>query len=1190
MGIRYLIGRAGSGKSTRCLEELRERLLREPDGPPLMLLVPEQATFQAEFALVTTPGIHGLLRAQVLSFRRLAWRVMQETGGTAGTPIDDLGKRMLLHKLLHQHNDRLRLFRGAHEKMGFVEGLHSLFTELARYKAGPSELAAFAERIKGRVPGHASAVLDKLQDLVPVYREYDEILGRDYLDGDRFLTLLADRVADCGWLKESEVWIDGFNGFTPQEQFVVEALMEHTRRTTLTLTLNRPYAAGEEPHELDLFHPTATTMRKLQETVRDRNLPEPEVEILKDAVPPRFRDNPMLGHLERQYEYRLTSARKGYVPPPGEPPMVAIHASSNRRAEVEGAAREISGLVRDGGLRYRDIALRVRNIEDYGDLLETVFKDYGIPYFMDQKRSVLNHPLVELIRSALEAVNRNWPYETVFRCVKTEFFLPLPDVAAGESSGSAGITREDLDGMENYVLRYGIQGHRWLDSRSWELRKSPALEDEESEAPPVTEDERTAALRLAAAAAAVTGPLKRLQDGLRKAGTLAEMAEALFGLLEELRVPEKLERWSADCIASGHPEKAREHAQMWELVVEVLDQMTGLMGDEAVKPELFAKLTDTGLESLRLGLVPPAMDQVLIGSIDRTRSAQVKVAFLLGANDGVLPKKMKDNGIIAENEREFLLAEGVPMADSSRRKLLDEQFLIYSVLCAPSNRLWISYPLADEEGKTLLPSEVIKQVKSLLPTLKEGMLLSEPSPGIPDADQKEFVVRPEQTVSQLVVQLKHLQRGAAVSSVWLDAYHWFVSRPERRELLWTPSRSLFYSNGEAALTDEVSLQLYGERLRASVSRMERYVSCPFSQFASHGLKLVERKVYRLEAPDIGQLYHAALSGLAKELAEEGLHWGSVSEEEWMIRVNRMVDALSPRLQHEILSSTPRYKYMAHKLKGILGRTSAMLAEHARKGDFEPVGLEVGFGPGEVLPALTLPLPNGRTMELIGRIDRVDRAYGDQGMLLRIIDYKSSPTALRLAELYHGLSLQMLTYLDVVLTHAVRWLGEPAKPAGVLYFHVHNPLLNVKNEPTPEQAQSAVRKQFKTRGLVAADLETVVMMDRTLKEKGGHSEIIPVSLKNDGTFYKSASVATDGQWDRLRSHVRGAVKQIGTEITDGRVEVAPYRMGKKTACTFCSYKPVCQYDPMFDGNAPRPLRAYGKDEVWLALGEGEEAGR
>jgi ATP-dependent helicase/nuclease subunit B len=1191
MGIRYIIGRAGSGKSTACLEEIRSRLLKEADGHPLLLLVPEQATFQAELALVTTPGIHGLLRAQVMSFRRLAWRVMQETGGIAGTPIDDLGKKMLLHRLLHKNNSKLRLFRQAYEKTGFVDNLHNLFGELKRYNVPSGELERHSGRLNGKLPESAAALGDKLHDLLLVYREYEAELNGDFLDGDSFLTKLAERAGECSWLRDAEIWIDGFNGFTPQEQTVVEALAEHSRQTTLTLTLNRPYAAGEYPHELDLFHPTATTMRKLQEALGGKRLPETQVEVLKETVPPRFAGSPMLAHLERQYEYRLSFARRLYEPGSGEKPQVAIRAAVHRRAEVEASAREILRLVRDRGLRWRDVALRVRNIEDYGELLSNVFNDYGIPYFMDQKRPVLNHPLVELIRSALEAVNRNWPYEAVFRCVKTGFFLPMENDSGDDAPG-----QEDWDSFENYVLMYGIHGRRFLDPRSWQLKRQPSLEDEDvPEERASGEDELSAGETpvqsaepsggiIAACAARVTEPLKRLQKRLAEAAGAEHMAEAVFLLLEELRVPERLEAWAGECIAEGRPEKAKEHSQLWDLIIDVLDQLAGLMAGDEVKPELFAKLVDTGLEGLRLGLVPPAMDQVLIGSIDRTRAAHVKVAFVLGASEGVLPKKMQDDGIIAENEREFMLEQGVPMANSSRRRLLDEQFLIYTVLCTPSERLYISYPLADEEGRTLLPSEVIKQVKSLLPTVKEGLDEPAPSLDMPVQDQLEFIAGPGKAISDLIVQMKGVSKGTALSPVWVEVYNWLIDRQEWRERLWAPSRSLFYQNGEEALSDATSLFLYGEHLRASVSRMERFAACPFSHFASYGLKLRERRIYRLEAPDIGQLYHAALSGLAKQIGLEQLDWGLLSEEEILLRVSRIVDFLSPRLQNEILSSTSRYRYMAQKLKGILGKTSVMLAEHARRGAFVPVGLEVGFGPGEELPSLILPLANGRVMELIGRIDRVDRAYSGQGMLLRIIDYKSGPTALRLPEVYHGLTLQMLTYLDVVLTHSAEWLGESAKPAGVLYFHVHNPLLPFRNNPNPAEAEAAVRKQFKTRGLITADADAVFLMDSALKEKGGHSDLIPVSMKNDGSFYKSASVASDEGWNRLRTHVRSAIRQIGTGITGGRVEAEPYRLGKKTACAFCPYKPVCRFDPQMEGNKERAMRVYGKDDVWLALEE------
>lgn len=1236
MGMRFVIGRAGSGKSSLCLEEIRSRLRQSPEGHPLFLLVPEQATFQAELALVSTPGVRGLIRAQVLSFRRLGWRVMQDTGGTAGTPIDDLGKKMLLHKLLHKYNGELRLFRQAYDKTGFVDQLHRLVGEWKRHNLTPDDLEGHYRHMGAKLPDAAAALGNKLHDLILVYRQFEAELAREYLDGDSFLTRLAEHAGECGWLRDAEVWVDGFNSFTPQERSAVAALAEHCRQVTLTLTLDRPYLAGEHPGELDLFHPPATAMRKLREALEERRLPDAQVQILGGS-PPRFAHSSMLAHLERQYEHRLSSARRAYEPAPSEAPQVFVRAVVNRRAEVEAAARQMIALVRDMGYRWQDMVLRLRSLEEYADLLETVFSEYRIPYFMDHKRQVLHHPLVELIRSALEAVNGYWPYEAVFRCVKTGFFLPLAGVVEAP-------LQEEWDIFENYVLMYGIHGRRFLDERSWRLRKLAPLEDtipeagdeagadraagtavarqtgegepeaqtgeggperqtgegsaellpEEGNAEPQAE-ETPSDPSIAACAHYVIDPLVRLQKRLSQAGGAAEMAEALFLLLEELHVPERLEAWTVEAVAEGRPEKGREHSQMWELIMDILDQLAGLMENDPMKPELFARLVETGLDSLRMGLVPPAVDQVLVGTMDRTRSSQVKAVFVLGANDGMLPQKANDDGIIAENEREFLLEQGVPMADSGRRKLLDEQFLIYTVLAAPSHLLYLSYALADEDGKTLLPSEVIKQAGWLLPTVKPVLAEARPHPAMPDSGQLEFVAAPGKAVADAVAQLREAKAGKNISPVWLLAYNWLIGRPEWRERLGASSRALFYFNREEPLSADTSLLLFGDHLRASVSRMERFAACPFSHFAAYGLRLRERRIYRLEAPDIGQLYHAALSGFARQLSAEQLEWGQLTDEEIVLRVNGLVDFLSPRLQNEILSSTSRYKYMAHRLKGILSKTSIALAEHARRGAFVPVGLEVGFGPGEELPSLVLPLPGGQAMELVGRIDRVDRAYSDKGMLLRIMDYKSSPTMLRLPEVYHGLSLQMLTYLDVVLTHAPLWLGEPAHPAGVLYFHVHNPLLSCRNRPDPEEAMAAARKQYKTRGLITADAETVFLMDKSLKEKGGYSDLIPVAMKTDGTFYKSASVATEGGWERLRTHVRGAVKQIGKDILGGRVEAEPYRLGKKTACAFCPYRPVCSFDPQLAGNRERAMRQYGKNDIWLALqetapGDGEERNR
>lgn len=1175
MDIRMVIGRAGSGKSELCLTEIRERLEKEPDGRPLILLVPEQATYQAEQALVSAPGLSGTIRAQVYSFPRLAWRIMQETGGTAGIPIDETGKTMLLQRILNKHKDNLRLFRHSVAQVGFAKEVLSLFSELKRQCITPDELAQQHERLTPLLAEQPGTLEQKLEDLLKVYIDYEKELTKQYLDADAFVERMAAQLRNCPWIREADIWVDGFFGFTPLEHAALVQCMLHCRSVTVTLCLDKPYDAGEQPNELDLFYPTAMTMIRLRERMEAVGLPNPRIIRLAQETPPRYAANAMLAHLERHYEHRLSVAKRAYRERQldgTEPQGLSIRSAVHRKAEVEGVARQMLRLAADRGLRWRDMTIMVRDMDGYGDLLTTVLQQFGIPHFIDQKRPILHHPLAEFIRSALEVVIRNWRYDAVFRCVKTDFFLPLTE------SGENPVTRHAMDELENYVLATGIQGSRWLDDRAWEFRVQAALEEEDGITGYRPDPEYVA--RIQACRRLVTEPLSAFQRSFSQAENVRQMAEALYALLIDLQVPERLERWSEECIRNGNPEKAREHSQVWDRIVELLDQLVEMLGEESIGREMFAEMVDSGLDSIRMGLVPPSLDQVLIGTIDRTRSTRVKYCFVLGVNDGVLPAKINMDGILSENEREFLREAGVKLADGGRRRQLDEQLLIYSVLCAPSEHLWLSYPLADEEGRALLPSEIIQQIQALFPSVKEKLLLAEPDSSLSEEEQMQFISPPGQAVSHLFIRMKQWMKGEEMAEFWWEVYNWLQQRPQWRDKLEMMVRALDFSNAEAALSASSSRLLYGDQLKASVSRMERFVACPFSQFASHGLRLAERRVYRLEAPDIGQLFHAALSGLIGSLQQEQADWALLSREQLEHRASEMVDRLAPRLQSEILLSSPRYRYIARKLKGIVGKASVILAEHAKRSGFVPVGLELGFGPGETLPPLTFRLNNGCTMEIVGRIDRVDRAESERGLLLRVIDYKSSRTSLHLAELYYGLSLQMLTYLDVVLSHSEVWLGQKARPAGVLYFHVHNPLVRTKYPISREDAEAETRKQFKMKGLVLADEEAVRLMDRDLQS--GYSQLIPVALKTDGSFYSSASVATPEQWDRLRGYVRSKIRSIGTEITEGNVSITPFRLGGKSACTFCPFKPVCQFDPLLKGNDFRILERKDSVDIWTSL--------
>jgi ATP-dependent helicase/nuclease subunit B len=1179
MSIRYIIGRAGSGKSSRCLNEISSKLTEQPDGSPLILLVPEQATFQAEHALVSAPGLGGMIRAQVLSFHRLAWRIMQEQGGTARLPIDDTGKKLLLYGILHKRKDEFRLFHSSTEQMGFVDRVNELFTELKRYCVSAVRLEEHG-LTKAAQLGESRLLTDKLHDLRLVYKDYEQVLSRQYLDGEDYLTLLAEQIKSSDYLQQAAIWIDGFHGFTPQEFAVLEQLIQHCKQVTITLCLDRVWEAGDELDELDVFHPTARTLIQLQEMVQALGSEAPEVILLDAHGAPRFKDSPALLHLEKAFEHRIGSNKHAFditalERRPFEEQLV-LKEAVNRRAEVDGAVRDIMRLVQSESIRYRDIAIMVRNMESYNDLLHSILTDYEIPHFFDEKRTVLHHPLVEFIRSAIEIVQHDWHYDAVFRCVKTDLFAPL---GAADKLDELDEQRAMFDQLENYVLAFGIRGSRWTNGKPWTYRLKAGLDSPSEQA---SDDEDAYLRQIQASRDLVVQPVHAFARRLKQSETIKQQAEALYQLLVDVQAADTLDAWSKAALQAGKPEKAREHGQLWNNVMDMLDQLVETMGGEKVSLELFAGLLDTGLESMKLGLVPPSMDQILIGSMDRTRSSGIKYAYLLGVNDGVIPAQMQEKGVLTEGERELLQQSGLPMADGSGRKLLDETFIIYTSLTVPSQRLWLSYPLADEEGKLLLPSELIRQIRTLFPTMKPELLYADPSPEMAASEQFDYIAHPSQALSYMTVRMKHWMQGGRMNELWWDAYNWFAEQQEWAPKLHSMVKSLVYTNRETRLSPDSSRLLYGTHLRASVSRMERFVACPFSHFASHGLRLQERRVYRLDAPDIGQLFHAAISEFALQLQQQQVEWGALSEEAIMERSSRIVDVLAPKLQGEILLSSSRFQYIARKLKQVVGKTAVMLSEHARSGEFLPLRLEIDFGPGKELPALELQLDNGCTMEIIGRIDRLDCAEGEKGILLRVIDYKSSQTNLNLSEVYYGLSLQMLTYLDVVLTHSEDWLGIEALPAGVLYFHVHNPMLHLTNALDAHQVEKALRKRFKMRGLITADPDVVHRMDNHLKDTPGHSQLIPVAMKKDGSFYSSSSVATEAQWNSLRKYVRSQIKQIGTGITEGHVEITPYRIGKKAACQQCSFRSVCQFDPLYEGNEMRAWKQRGKDQVWTDI--------
>ncbi len=1162
MGVRFLLGKAGAGKSNHCLQEIEEKLNADPKGPPLLYIVPDQMTFQQEYALLKRDSINGSIRGQVFSFSRLSWRVFQETGGGTRKFISSTGIQMMLRKITEERKSDWNVFQKAIEKQGFMEQLEQMITEFKRYRISPEALAGQIvdmDRFSHKYPGE-TALRNKLEDLSYIYDRLVEALRDQYIDSEDQLQLLAEKIEEASSLEDAEVYIDGFHHFTPQEMQVVEALMKKTKQVTITLAIDGP--ADEEASELDLFCLPTETYHAVQNAAKENGIPVDEIRHL-DQEGGRFANRPYFSHLEKYFDKRPAPEYPGYVP-------IQLAQAVHPRAEVEGVAQEILRIVREEGYRYKDIAVLIRQTDVYHDLIDTVFEDYGIPVFIDEKRTMMNHPLLELIRSALDVVEGNWRYDAVFRLLKTGF-IPVSD-------REYPLTEDAIDELENYVLEYGIRGReRWFSDQEWKFQRFRGF-DQASQ----TDKEREIQSRINRYRSQVVQALQPLDEHIRESATVMERASIIFEWLETLQVPRQLEEVRAELDGQGRNEQGREQEQVWDGVIQLLDEMVEIIGEERLSLQVFRTTLESGFESLKFAHVPPSMDHVVTGTIDRSRISGIKCAFLLGVNEGVWPMKPAADGMISEEERELLAEQGIRLADGSKRQLLDDWFYVYLAFTCARDKLWISYPLSDEEGKSKVPSQLINRIEDLFPSCCDQLLLQDPEE-LMEADR--FISTPIKTRSALTAQLARNLRGYPIHDIWWNVLNWYIEHEPKDGTAYTILQSLFYKNTPTNLKEETAKQLYPREVKASVSRLEMYYRCSYQHFAKYSLGLEERRTYKLDAPDIGQLFHEALKQITEWIQQEGRNFSDLQREETSAYASRAVKHLAPVLQHQILHSSNRYQYIQQKLLEIIARAAFVLSEQARQSKFSPIGLELGFGPNQELPPITIDLPNGFELMLRGRIDRVDKALEEENLLLRIIDYKSSSRGLNLIEVYYGLALQMLSYLDVILSHSEQWLGAKASPAGVLYFHVHNPMISGSKRLDDLDIEQEIFKKFKMQGLLLEDEQIVKMMDTGLDS--GMSQIVPAGLKKNGGFRKGSYTAGQEAFDQLRHYIRDLMVQAGTDITNGGVHLNPYQQKQQVACTYCPFQSVCQFDPTLHENNYRRLKDMKDEEVLDLIARKEE---
>ncbi|HHW31951.1 MAG TPA: helicase-exonuclease AddAB subunit AddB [Clostridiaceae bacterium] len=1167
MSLRLIYGRAGSGKSRYCLEDIKSRL-RQPGSSPLILIVPEQFSFQCEKNLIKAVGDRGTERAEVLSFRRIAYRVFGEVGGLSRKNITPAGKSILIYSILEEVKNDLKVFAKSVKQKGFINSVSEIIGELKRYDVSPIELKNMADKISDNV-----LLRDKLREISLIYEIYETRLHENYTEPEDHLGELCNKLEISRQFDGGEFWIDEFSGFTPQEFKVIEKLLLKAERVNICLCTDC-LSSEDYTGSLDIFTSVINTAEKLIRLAKKNNIPVEDPVCLKGDgnVLPRFKESSEMQHLESQfYSFPYKIYDKSTTD-------ISIFAASNIYTEIEEIARDITRLCREEGFKYRDIAVVSRNLPAYEKMISVIFKEYNIPCFIDTRRDICSNPLIRMILLAFEIFTNDWSYDSVFRYLKT---------------GLAGIDRESIDIIENYVLACGIKGKAWYGNQPWDYMPENLFSDDNEKTENDNKNdnidfnenmdlETSSLIRINLIRERIVGPLLKLYNAIKGKKKVREICTALYEFLCDLNIPDCVVEFISSFNASGYLEKAAEYRQVWNALIEVIDQLVEVAGEEISGIERVSAMLEAGLKAQDIALIPPSLDQVLVGSVERSKNHEIKALYIFGVNDGVFPAAINHEGILSDSDRNLLSLNGMELAQDSRARSLQEQYLVYISLASTIKYLRLSYPVADLQGKALRPSSVITRIRKVFPKVKE---YSDIRIGDSDQDIMARITLPVPTFNCLISALRMEHEGKHINPIWKEVYRWYKENPIWKDKCHIIEQGFGYTNLVNPISRKAVDRLYGKPVNTSISRMESYFACPFAYFIRYGLRARERKVFDFSAPDMGTLVHMAIDRFSTRLEKKGMSWRDLDENKCRIEVSSIVDELIDQMPIKVLTRSKRYVYFLDGLKRIITRAVLVVAKHISQGDFEPLGYEIVFGVDGNFPPITLKLSTGEKVYLSGKIDRADIMTEEKKIYIRIIDYKSGTKTFDLSDIYHGLQLQLITYMDALISQEeYRWFKTKEKiPAGILYFKVDDPLVKANRASDPAEIEKSIIKQFKMKGLLLEDVNLIRLMDKSIN---GDSDIIPARINKGGTLGKS-STATEKQFDLLREHARKILVEMAEELVKGNISISPYKKRDITSCKYCGYLPICQFDPSFRDNKYRIFHNMSKEEVWELLGGNEE---
>lgn len=1103
--LTIICGRSGSGKSTWIMSRILDSVKKKEGGQ--ILIVPEQFSHEAERRLASFCGDSLSLYAEVLSFSRLANRVFTECGGLGDTIPDKGGKMLMMYLALKNVSDRLGIYGRQAGRSEFIENLLRARDELSSCMIGPDRLRQAAELAEG-------SVKDKLLDMALICESFESVLASRNIDPRDRLLRLAALIGESSIGGRGHIYIDSFTDFTRQELEVIDMLMKKGADITVALCL--------EEDGSEVFKVPRITLGKLAEMAKRRNM---EVNV--------YRLGGRTGECADSLCY-LERALFDYSAPryTGKCDEIEIYAMNDMVSECElAAARVLDMLRKDENLRCRDIAIAAGDFEKYGTICESVFRLYGLPVYISGKTSIMHRSVVTLVTEALEIVTGGWRYGNVFRYLKTNL---------------TGIGRDRIDLLENYCVTWNIRGESaWTGREPWTMNPRGYITER-------TEDDIKQLKLLEDIRREVAAPLKRLRENGRSAETARQQVLALYSFVEEIKLAERLSEISGQLLQKGERQLADEYGQLWDILVEALEQCEEILGDTPMDQEEFKELLGLVLSQYSVGTIPVAIDVISMGALESVREKNLKCLIVLGATDDALPGITGSVGIFTDEERRILNELGLELKGGDDEEICRQLYNVYAALTKPVRKLIVTYPQSSGDSKSR-PSHVAERIAAIF-NIKP---VREPELG------DEFKTAAPGPACQLALSGRD-NDAARAAGIALSSHGEWAGRLEAvRRLTQAPRGSL--SAGSVK-------RLFGETFNISATRIEKYNSCRFSYFMQYGLKARQRRKAGFEAPEMGTLVHYVLENIAREVEKLG-GFKACGADVCRRLAGKYMDLYEKELLGDAKKSK-RFMFLFARLRQAVERIVLDVAEELAHSDFKPLDFELSFArDGKLPPAV---LENGNMhIEISGYVDRVDGWLKGDRLYLRVCDYKTGKKEFSLSDIWYGMGLQMLIYLFVLEKHGGERYGSEIVPAGVLYAPARDIILSLPRNTDMETIEKMRVRQLKRSGLILEDPDVIEAM-----ENSEEPVRIPVKFKNGRP---SGSLASAEQLGRLGKYIEELLIRLGDEMQKGSIDANPFVSGGiLISCQYCEFKDACQFNEKRD--LPRRYVNISSDEFWERLSQ------